>query len=356
MASLGLMAAAGLALAMAACRLSPVPASDTRLLVAASPQWMGGDGAFSVPLTGRARLWLFGDTWIRLPGGGIGMASNTVGLQRGSCQAPLDAYWGGDPHNPGAIFHAPGEGQWLWPAGGLLLEGDLFLFLHRLARRPSGGPWEFRLVGTDLFRIANPRAPPRAWVHERAVLPWEGETLLMGLSPVVQGAHALIFGTRPAPGGRELILGRIPLQALRALDFGPWEFLAQGGGGPRWVDRPGDAVGLFQGIGTEFTVSREPAAGGWLCVYTPGGISPEIVLRRAPAPQGPWSPPRVIHRCPEASDPDLYCYGAKHHPECGPADGQGLWVTYTVNRRDGGLPGEHLAKPRWVWVPHSDPG
>jgi hypothetical protein len=171
----------------------------------------------------------------------------------------------------------------------------------------------------------------------------------MGLSPVVQGPYLLLFGTRPAPAGREIVMARMAVKDLGELSTDRWEFLLEATG-PVWGHDPRGAAGLFQGIGTEFTVSPDPWGEGWLCLYTPGGIAPEIHLRRAPRPEGPWGEPRSLSSCPEGADPDLYCYGAKLHPECRETEGAGLWMTYTVNTRDAWLPPGDLAKPRWVWI------
>jgi hypothetical protein len=142
------------------------------------------------------------------------------------------------------------------------------------------------------------------------------------------------------------------LEDLEALRMDRWRFLLEDGPVPRWTALPSRALGLFHGVGTELTVARASMGGGWICIYTPGGISSEVLLRRAPHLQGPWEAPIVLYRCPEAEkDPNVYCYGAKLHPECARSHKKVHWITYTVNTRDGSLPGSGLSRPRWVRIP-----
>jgi hypothetical protein len=409
----------------------PIPA-HRGILSASDPRWLGGDGAMSVPMTEGRRLWLFGDTWILGPVGKPAMVSNTIGLQRGPCEEPMEAFWSQRDERPGPAFLAEGGEGWLWPSGGLRLEGGLYLFMHQLVRRAPGGAWDFAVKRTEWLRVSNPGAPPARWVVERGALPWSGEHLLAGASPVPDGPWVLFFATRPARHGREvipqsqglwnpvslrlgasapthlssqagdalppplspsqkdsgaraspflltldgcpaltgtsrsgtrdsppvtdglrreLIVARIAREDLETLRMDQWSFLSEREGIWSWVSDPGEASGLFQGVGTEFTVARELAGDRWVCVYSPGGISTDFVLRTAPDLRGPWGDPIPLGRCEEAEAVQgVYCYGAKLHPECLEDPRSGLWITYSVNTRDGRFPEGSLAKPRWVWI------
>lgn len=229
---------------------------------------------------------------------------------------------------------------------------ELYLFFHHLVRRHPGGPWDFLPLETEILRIGNPNVPPPDWTLERGSLPWRGEALLLGGSPQIVGGHLWAFATRPTGTHRELVAARISLEDVRAFRMDRWAFLMKDGTLPRWTARPEKALGLFQGVGTEFTVAQDVTGNGWLCLYSPGGISPEIHLRWAPRLGGPWGPPTVLYRCPEEErDPEVFCYGAKLHPECAAGDLKGLWITYTVNTRHGNPPPAGQSRPRWVWIP-----
>ena len=63
---------------------------DAKLNAAFRPTdgWVGGDGAFSVPLSDKRVLWLFSDTWVGSVRDGkrkaARMVNNSVGVQEGS--------------------------------------------------------------------------------------------------------------------------------------------------------------------------------------------------------------------------------------------------------------------------------
>lgn len=310
------------------------------LLVPKDDSWLGADGAISVALGGKLRLWLFGDTWLRSGDGSLKMISNSVGIQQGECSDRFEPRWG---EGATAALKPPKQRQgWLWPAGGVLLEEGLFFIFHHMERRGSG-LWDFQVLGSELLRISDPRAPPSQWEVHRMALPWPGEEFLTASSPISYGDHILLFATRSSEHRRRLFLARIEKKSFVDLKIeAGWEFWA---GTQAWSPFLAEAEPLFDGVGTELTIARDPQGKGWVCVYSPGGISAQTLLRRASAPQGPWGRPRPLYTCPEASTQRFYCYGAKLHPECASS---GLWVTYSINAKDGGFPGADMARPRWL--------
>ncbi len=310
------------------------------LLVPKDSSWLGADGAISVPLAENLRLWLFGDTWLRSGDGSLKMVSNSMGIQEGECSDAFQPLLG---EGTSAALQPPEKKQgWLWPVGGISLEEGLFLVFHRMERR-GPGPWDFNVLGSELLRISNPRAPPSQWELLRVNLPWPGEDFLVASSPLRYGNYILLFATRPDGGSRRLFLARIHKTRFVSLGVqAGWELWAAR---ETWSPCLQAAQPLFDGVGTELTISTDPQGHGWTCLYSPGGISPQMVLRRASAPQGPWGDAQPLYTCPEAASQTFYCYGAKLHPEC---SSSGLWITYSVNARDGGFPGTGIARPRWL--------
>jgi len=313
------------------------------LLSPRDPRWLGADGAISVDMGEGAILWLFGDTWLEPEPGKLAMVSNSLGIQENGCSEPFVPHW---THGPKAAFPLAEGQMWLWPGGGLVENGTLFLLFHRVERiGPS--PWDFRVRGSEFLVIPNPRGPPGQWRWRSVPIPWARDDLLPGSSPLVHGSHLLFFATRPSTKGRELIVARIERSRMRQLDLeGGWEFFA---GGERWSCNSAEAKALFDGVGTEFSMERDEVSGKWFCVYSPGGISQKIVLRSSSRLEGPWEDEKLIYTCPEGSTREFYCYGAKHHVIC--SDGW-LWITYSVNSREGLFPGRDMAKPRWIRLPH----
>lgn len=317
--------------------------SQRGILSSRDPRWIGGDGAISVDMGEGVALWLFGDTWIEHERGSFALVSNSLGIQENGCSDSFSPYWS---KGPKAAFPTDQADTWLWPSGGFVEQDGLFLLFH-VMERVGHSQWDFRVNGSELFMISNPRSPPTQWAFKRAVIPWAKEELLPGCSPLIENSHILFFATRPSGGSRELIVIRKERSAISQLKLETgWEFLA---GPNKWSQNPNEAMVLFGGLGTEFSIAKEEKEGKWLCVYSPGGISEKIVFRTASRLEGPWGEEKLLYICPEAGSPQLYCYGAKHHAKC--SDG-GLWITYSVNSRDGFFPGKEVAKPRWVWLPH----
>ncbi len=314
------------------------------LLLPRDDAWLGADGAISVPLAENLRLWLFGDTWLRHQDGTLKLVSNSVGIQEGECSDAFEPHWG--QAATAAFGSTEPKGSWLWPAGGVLLQEGIFLVFHHMERR-GPGPWDFAVLGSQLVSIADARAPPCSWHVRSKRLPWTAEDFLPACSPVIQGGHVLLFGTRSLGAQRGLFLARLKKRFFAGLELETgWEFW---GGEKGWSVFLKEAQPLLEGVGTEVTVASDPRGQGWICVYSPGGISSQIVLHRAPAPQGPWGKPQNLFTCPEAASQSLYCYGAKFHPGC---SSLGLWVTYSVNSKDGLFPGPDTARPRWLLLPH----
>jgi hypothetical protein len=352
-----------LALAAAACQ-SAAPLS--RIAVEALPHheamferrsgWTGGDGVFSTPLGPERLLWLFGDTFIGEVAGGrhvnATLVNNTIGLQSG--KRPPDAvvaffHGRGEDGGP-AAFVRPADGMgWFWPYHGILTEAGLFLFLIQIERTHDPLAFGFRLVATWLGHVENPHAPPESWTVAQRKLPWGGAERLFGSALLRSDGEVYIYGTVDETAGgllrKDVILARAPAAALG--DFSRWRFWSAEG----WSAEADRAEPVCRDAANEFSVSFQPALGRFVMVYTRGSLSADIVLRHAPAPEGPWSEPVWLYRCPEAEwDARIFCYAAKGHPALSEAGD--LVVTYTTNSADFDLVlnDARLYRPRFLRV------
>jgi hypothetical protein len=145
---------------------------------------------------------------------------------------------------------------------------------------------------------------------------------------------------------KQVLLARVPADRLE--DFNAWRFWGDGD----WVADADRAVPVCDDVAAEFSVSYQPAADRYVLVYTEGGLSEHIALRFARRPQGPWSQPTRVYRCPEADwNPRIFCYAGKGHPEIG-GGRQGLVVTYVANATDFALleSDARLYRPRFIRV------
>ena len=299
--------------------------------------WIGGDGAYSAVLGPDRVLWLFGDTILgavkegRRPG--AAMVNNTIGIQAGrGAASPIRFVVGKPVDGKPTAFFTPAEGHgWFWPQAAVRVGDRLFVFLARVDKTAKPGVFGFQHVGQWLAVIANPDDDPEKWRVKQHQVPFAAfgaeRSRSWGSAVLAEGEHLYVYGyDEPGKGigTRQLTMARVP--AGKVEDFQAWRFRTAGG----WSDRPADAAPLAAGLATEFSVSRVPRGKGYVAVYTENGLADRILGRFADAPDGPWSAPVLLYRCPEmARDKGVFSYAAKAHPWA--INGDELLVSYCVN-------------------------
>jgi hypothetical protein len=334
------------------------PAPEWNARFAGKEGWVGGDGVYSVVLGPRRVLWLFDDTLLGKVKDGrrdeAVMVNNTVGVQAGhGPQTAIRFVAGkGKDGKPAAVF-TPADGKgWFWPQAGVRVGGRLFVFLAQVDRTKGQGVFAFRYIGQWLAVVDNPDDDPPAWRVKQHRMPFAdfgpGRARSWGSAVLADGGQLYVYGYEEKGQGigrRRLTLARVPARKLA--DFTAWRFRTAAG----WSARPQDAAALADGLATEFSVSQVPGGKGYVAVYTENGLSDRIVGRFAAAPEGPWSSPVLLYKCPEmARDKGVFCYAAKAHPWA--ATGKELVISYCVNAwqfarlfRD-----ETVYRPRFVRV------
>lgn len=308
--------------------------------------WLGGDAAYSVPLSPTRSLWLFGDSFIGAPGApdrvGARLVHNSIAITE--CeggQLRIRYFWGeprdGEPTaflERAALEAAPaGAKAFWWIFGGFLHEGRLHLGLLEVEASEARGPLAlpFRFTGSSLATIDNPQDDPRRW--RVTVLPLARGPGAQPVSAfVVRPPHLYAFAFLDRGDGRHpRVLTRLPLARLSAEPeslpeaFETWT----GEGGWKPGLRPELAQPVMDDNAAEMSVRHDPALGRWLAVYNfpdlagsfPGTRPSDAVwLRSAPALEGPWSARRLLFRIPELAegaptDPNAGCYAAKEQPQ-----------------------------------------
>lgn len=299
------------------CPLQVVSAEPLRSLTAAfegSHGWTGADGAHSVALGDGRVLWLFGDTFLGDVEGGrrlrTVMIHNSGAIQDGGFRF----FWG---PRLADLFRPADPAEWYWPGDACVADGRLYAFQMRIRHHAGPPGFGFEEVANDLVCVDNPRADPTVWRVRRMALPQMG--MRPGAACLVDGGWLYAYGLLPSPEGRPLGVARMDLRD------GRWSAASHA---------------LFGDAAPEMSVSRVPGIPGFVAVYSPMGLSGDVLLRHAMRPEGPWSAPLRIYRCPEASS-GLLLYGARAHPEQSAAPGE-LIVTY--NRNVGAL-AEHFRRP-----------
>jgi len=303
------------------------PADDYTRAFHRNQGWSGADGAYSVPLQDGRTLWLFGDTFFGTvqPDGRRSpqtrMARNSVALQEGCAPQTLQF------HPETFYLGRPGRHDlWYWPYHGIQVgPGRVQVFLGRFAQTQPQDPFGFRQVGLDLADLDVRRTPKvertRPVAHFRSA---PGSVTSWGNALAQDGPWTLIYGVQDSAGSKRLLLARVPRGHLASP--GTWRFFDGSG----WATDPERAAFLAEDVSNELSVHRS-AGGQWWLLSGPADLSSRILLRTAPAPQGPWSPATTLLVAPEAG-PGIFAYNAKAHP--GLSDERGLLISYNLNALD----------------------
>lgn len=335
--------------------LEPLPDHDA--LFARQEGWTGADGAASVALPEGRVLWLFDDSWIGSIRAGkhenSSLVSNTVAIQSGKASSPqIEFYHGVRNGKPSALFF-PVDGKGVfWPSSGIVTKTGLYLFMSRMLSKPGDeSVFGFKPDGVTLAHVRNFDEHPRRWSISQRKVPWggyagDGQGLAFGSSLLREDGMIYIYGLKSGKGKRFLVLARVAEERLA--DFTAWRFYLSG----RWERDFLKLETLADHMGAELSVSYLPGLEKYAAVYSEDGLSRNIMVRFSPRPEGPWSPPRVVYRCPEMDwDEDYFCYAAKAHPELA-RQGNELIVSYVCNAFDFGkmAADARIYRPRFVKI------
>ncbi len=321
--------------------------------------WLGGDAAYSVPLSDGESLWLFGDSFVAAneqpDRRGAFFIHNSVALSHcdRNGQWRIDYAWGrAHDGSPSAFLERERPGSWWWLFDGFLHDERLYLGLLEVEQSPPQGNLQmpFAFTGVQLGRVANPRDSPQNWQVEVIALASQPSLprLLPASAMVVSEDHLYLFSfVDRSDGSHPRGLTRLPLRALdgRTRDVSESiETLATDGSWKAGLDA-GDARILMQDTATEMSVRFHTELGLWLAIYNYPDVgedfpderpSDAVWLRSAPRIQGPWSERRLLYRIPELGpsqaegrDPNTGCYAAKEHPQF--SSGRRITFTYVCN-------------------------
>jgi len=344
------------ALCLAACHtqprvaVAPLPAFDAAFDRASG--WVGADGAYSTALGHDRYLWLFGDTFVgQVDGGrrnGARLVANSLALQHGAGPNAddLEFFYRTVPE-PTAVFTPDDPGRWFWPLHAVRTGAGLFVFLLEVERTDPRSVFGFRVDGVDLARVVDPDASPAEWQVEVRRIPRTDGHRIFGSYVLAVGGDCYVYGTveDPAAGaGRQAIVARVACDRL--WDFEEWRFFAKG----EWVTDVDRVSPICAGVPSEFSISLQTGINRYVMVHSAAGLSPEMAVRFADAPEGPWSDPVGFFRCPEAGrDPRIFCYAAKGHPEMTDSPDE-LTVSYVANATEFALveADARLYRPRFL--------
>jgi hypothetical protein len=291
--------------------------------------WLGGDSAYSTPLTPTIALWSFQDTIIGKHGAttrdGAGFIANSMAYVK--CEngvGSIEYFWRQGAN--GAIFSDGVANQRFWPQQPIIYEGFLFAAMTRV----EGGADE---IGTALARVSNPLDTPDQWQVEYFDL---ASLSGLGKGTVVVDNYAYLFGN-----AGQAVITRLPLDELikpAAVPAALLEYLASDG---QWkkglVTDDAKKLGFNANVGTSFRYLR--GAKKWLVLFTntSGWPSATISVSTAPELVGPWAKPVNVYEVPEMTvgspeyEQDNVCYAGIEHAESNPDSETQLLFSYTCN-------------------------
>ncbi|MGH7780560.1 MAG: DUF4185 domain-containing protein [Candidatus Binataceae bacterium] len=286
--------------------------------------WLGGDGAYSIPLNAGRILWLFGDSFASPKGlasrKGSKLVANTVAIS--TCRNhdwSIQYYFGKhrSPGSPQAFFDSDTNKVRFWPLDGFVFHSSLYVFILEVAATGTG-TFAFKPIGAKLAKVSNPAAGPDKWnVRYRELL--SDSQVVPGVSAVVATPYVYLYAvvSKGAPRTHQAILARIGLENLDSPAAGI-EYLDSASGWKRGLNER-DAQIIVGGVAAEFSVRYHPEIARWVMVQTdPGFPASQIGVRTADRLQGPWSTFRPLYEIPEmrgatARAERVFCYGAKQH-------------------------------------------
>ncbi len=305
------------------------------------------DGGYSV-LFGDRSVWLYGDSILSLEGeDGSAWRDNTWSWTTdldGSdgttgFDEPVDALGAPEEFFPEtdeeAQFNAAHRGddciepcgarKILWPMDAVHDAPQDRVLAAYVKIYGEPGAWNFYGMGYGMAVWSDPDAaverPEVAPGGDEPTLLFTDEEHNFGVAMLAEGEdlYAYACESRGGDWGKPCLLARVALAEV--LDRDAWRFWD----GEAWSSRVDDAAVVFEG-NSQMTVHYNPHLGAYLAVHV-DGVSDDVVMRTAPAPEGPWS--QAVHAfTAEPAHGDGFVYCGLAHEELMGEGGRLEYVSY----------------------------
>ncbi|MEP7107718.1 MAG: DUF4185 domain-containing protein [Ferruginibacter sp.] len=337
--------------------------------------WFGGDGIFSIPLSGvdknnnegnDSTLLLFGDTYFGevkdgkpLPGNR--MVNNSIAYIKGN-----------DPDSSRIHFHhrqseagipesffvprtsTPEKPQLFWLGDGFVnkeLNNTTYIFGYKV-ERTGAGVFDFIEPGVSIIALPKENKPP--FTNQRQI-----ETLLNIKSAALgegnMGAGILVntkWAGAPAPDGYVYVYGcigkdkNLVVARVMAKDFeklSRWTYW----NGKAWSKDMNELRAIANGASNELSMTTLPD-GRYLLVFQVMGLSDKVGMRIAASPVGPFSDIIEIYTTPEWKE-GIWTYNAKAHPNLSkPGELLISYNTITADFWNDIQKDAHIYRPRFI--------
>ena len=165
--------------------------------------WLGGDCAFSLPLSKEKVLWLFGDSFVnnkvtaKLDRKNAEFINNSIAVQKGNLikkEYPLQFFWHREQENDQAFFNQKNEQGFLWAISGIQVQNRFFIFAVRIFNKNPEQALGFQQIGNEIVEIRNPQDTPSKWKMIYHKLRWEQRFGSFGSTAMWWEDYLYIYG------------------------------------------------------------------------------------------------------------------------------------------------------------------
>ena len=337
-------------------------ATDWTGLFKRTSGWIGGDGIFSIPLSGvdsinagkaGKTLLLFSDTQLGeiengVLSGNSHLIHNSVAIIDGNEPEPskINFYWKNVDGNPVSVF-VPNtplavKEDFFWLGDGFVNskfnnETNILAYKIRNVNTSAG----FALAGSSIISIPAGSEPPFSDATQMdSPLFVEGDKIDNGYAfgagifvntkeagaPHPDG-YVYVYGVKPVPGflNKGLMVARVLPENFK--DFSQWKFWD----GQEWsldIHHIKNAFVITDRVSDELSLTPLPD-GRYVLVFQ-ADVWGSVALRIAKTPAGPFGPVIPVWDCKEAlTGKDYFAYNAKAHPNLSKT-GE-LLISFNVN-------------------------
>ena len=312
---------------------------------------MGRDGGSSASFHGYS-IWLYGDTFLEKPDElGRSLISNTWSYTKDldanhgisgfrertdSARAPTMLV----PETPEEkAFNQAHEGdackqplcgeRWaIWPPAIVADPARNRALVFYMVVHAKPGDFNFQSIGASIAVLHDLHGPARRSNFAPPLV--DGHPDLMfnqndpnfGTAALITDEILYVYGCGTPIKGDDKGCRLARVDAGHALDRGAWTFYVRNG---QWSSQIADAVPVFDASSVA-SVWWNSFLEKYIALYSKT-FSENIVIRTAPAPEGPWSSEMPLFTAMKPADGHVY--DAHAHPEYESGGGQIIYVTYS---------------------------
>jgi hypothetical protein len=286
------------------------------------------DGAQSIAVPGGS-LWVFGDSFRGHTNPSTkptitDSISNTIALlPEGNTHFPPELQYLTGPDGiataPLSFFDNEDPKRLrMWPAGGVAVNGRVYLFYSMIEVGDAPGPWNFHGIGSGLAVAPKPLSkfvrltPDGSWKFP-----------LDAICVLTSDRFLYFYQVSDHAGAKGLIIARC--DPARIEDPAAYRFF----NGQDWLSDVASAKVILTEAYGQVSVAWNPALKQFLLVTSSDFFHPqEMQFRTGPNPWGPWSEPTRIAVPPKPGKKTNLIYCSFMHPELSSADGSQITLTF----------------------------